>query len=545
MSVFIGIATVAATQHHFAFSCDSNSTYSNNLYSAASIGRATGAAASCAACPGPADVLSCFTSPADVWSLLQPLPSGRRAISLEGLWSPYYCADAQGKKYWQDTLGDGSTLGPWGDQWAAEVAKRFDAWFGEYLKIGGSVDHILSDFEMGGHAYWYAFAMQPQHSGRPPQEALVSDKRWPALRHRLNALGVGWNVSFNNLSDMQSWTVHDPRASVWDLAVVDGMLGEYLNASVFRPIAAHFPGVRFSNFAHAHHTDPTGVAGAPPANGWWPHKVTSARTPLGTGSHVGTAQSTSIYGATNDTTVLTTNTMSRVRTRAASPFDVLLGNQAMLRDMRVAAPAVPIEPWVCPKQAAWGHQGSTPHASWLGGSDMWQENVLHAAVAVATRTFLWWRPGAQRPDDLGFALMSTVLVELDDVLGGGGAPAGKWTCDVASATPIDDGATSILGADDPYLLSGTELSCVGGAHGGAPAVEGGTTTTRRVYRLTPRCLDAPRDCATRPSASALAHGARATIKIASGFEVTPVADGCWWSPGANTSAAGFWVVAPC
>ena len=488
--------------------------------------------------PRPADVLSCFTSPADVWALLQPLPSGRRAISLEGLWSPYYCADAQGKKYWQDTLGDGSTLGPWGDQWAAEVAKRFDAWFGEYLKIGGSVDHILSDFEMGGHAYWYAFAMQPQHSGRPPQEALVSDKRWPALRHRLNALGIGWNVSFNNLSDMQSWTVHDPRASVWDLAVVDGMLGEYLNASVFRPIAAHFPGVRFSNFAHAHHTDPTGVAGAPPANGWWPHKVTSARTPLGTGSHVGTAQSTSIYGATNDTTVLTTNTMSSVRTRAASPFDVLLGNQAILRDMRVAAPAVPIEPWVCPKQAAWGHQGPTA-ASWLGGSDVAGERAARGG-GVATRTFLV-APRRAAADDLGFALMSTVLVELDDVLGGGGAPAGKWTCGVASATPIDDGATSILGADDPYLLSGTELSCVGGAHGGAPAVEGAPrplAVCRRRHALAARLR-------VRPSASALAHGARATIKIASGFGVTPVADGCWWSPGANTSAAGFWVVAPC
>jgi len=241
--------------------------------------------------------------------------------------------------------------------------------------------------------------------------------------------------------------------------------------------------------------------------------------------------------------------MGRVRTRAATPFDVLLGNQATLRDMRAAAPSVPIEPWVCPKQAVWNDRGSPKHASWLGGSDMWQENVLHAAVAVAARTFLWWRPGAQRPEDMGFALMSTVLAELDGVLGGGGAPSGTWACDVASAAPIDGGATALLGSDDPYLISGTSLSCVGGgrSRGGAggPAVEGGATTTRRVYRLTPRCLDEPRDCAARPHASALAHGERATIKIASGFEVTPVADGCWWAPGANSSAAGFWVVAPC
>ena len=79
------MATAAAAPHHLAFSCDSptNATYSDNVYSAASIGHAAGTNASCAACPGPADVLSCFTSPAEVWALLQPLPPGRRAISLE------------------------------------------------------------------------------------------------------------------------------------------------------------------------------------------------------------------------------------------------------------------------------------------------------------------------------------------------------------------------------------------------------------------------------------------------------------------------------
>ena len=29
---------------------------------------------------------------------------------------------------------------------------------------------------------------------------------------------------------------------------------------------------------------------------------------------------------------------------------------------------------------------------------MWQENVIHAALATGTREFLWWRPGEQRYD---------------------------------------------------------------------------------------------------------------------------------------------------
>ena len=50
--------------------------------------------------------------------------------------------------------------------------------------------------------------------------------------------------------------------------------------------------------------------------------------------------------------------------------------------------------------------------SWLcsGGranpnGDLWQENVLHAALSTGATTFLWWRPGAQHPEDLGMSLM--------------------------------------------------------------------------------------------------------------------------------------------
>ena len=274
-----------------------------------------------------------------------------------------------------------------------------------------------------------------------------------------------------------------------------------------------------------------GVDGPPPANGWWPYGTTSARTPLGTGSHVGTAQSTSIYGGTNTTPIFATNTMTRVRQMPATPFNSLLVSQAKMRDLHAARPDVPIHPWVAPKFSDWG----TPLAgSWLnaGGSDMWQENVYHAALATATQTFLWWRPGANRPEDLGMALMAEVLAELDGVLGGGGGAGGATVC--AGATPIVDDTTALLGADDPYLLSGTSLRCSNGTVTTA-------TTTRRVYRLTPRCFDA-RGCSTRPKVTS---GARATIKIGSGFEVTPVADGCWHLPAANASSAGYWIVAPC
>ena len=44
---------------------------------------------------------------------------------------------------------------------------------------------------------------------------------------------------------------HLSSPQVWDRIVVDQRVAEYLNASVYAPIAKRFPDVRFSNFAQA------------------------------------------------------------------------------------------------------------------------------------------------------------------------------------------------------------------------------------------------------------------------------------------------------
>jgi hypothetical protein len=583
------LLTATTATPHVAFSCDTQQELAgNNVFSAASIGRA--GPPGCAVCPN-ANVSSCWTSPESVWSQLKALPAGRRAISLEGF-SPYYCEmPGPGKTWWwQDKLADGSAS-PWGDVWAAEVKRRFNEWFAKYASIGGQVDQILSDFEMGGHAYWYDFA----HQGGRPQDALQEDSRWPPLRHRLNLAGAAWNASFDDLSDMQQWTVHDARAGVWDHVIVDGLVAEYLNASVYQPIATRFPSVSFSNFAHGHHTDPTGVSGPPPPAGdfGWPFASTGARTPLGTGAHVGTHQTASIYGKPNTTVLFARSTEDRVRTTAASPFDALVWNAAMMRDQRAAAPHTPVQPWIAPKYGSWNSDGQPSVWSWLSSSngldsrgDTWQasqakpharkqarkhastharpsvpspfplppppprppallmcasrpppcslrqENVVHAALATGATTFLWWKPGANRPYNLGMPLLSSVLDELDAavITAGGQTPSGNCT----NGEPIVDETTTIHAADAPYLLSGTRVIC--------PGVQG-VPAQKRIYRLTPRCLDGYA-CAERPK-SLLRPKTPAVLKLYSGFTVTPVPDGCWWAPANNASAAGFWIVAPC
>ena len=95
----------AAAAPHTAYSCDGGG-HSPNVFSAASIGRAgpTG----CATCLSPANVSSCWLSPATIIAQLAPLPPGRRAISLEGF-SPYYCEYENGTWWRQDLLSDGTT----------------------------------------------------------------------------------------------------------------------------------------------------------------------------------------------------------------------------------------------------------------------------------------------------------------------------------------------------------------------------------------------------------------------------------------------------
>ena len=169
---------------------------------------------------------------------------------------------------------------------------------------------------------------------------------------------------------MQEWPVNaaDARANVWDLVVVDHMVGEALNSSVYAPIAKHFPLVKLSNFGApgGHHTDPTGKGGKAPQAGTssWPYIRTSAVTPLGEGAHVGTHQSISIYGEPNSTMLNAQSDGIHVRTTAASAFGTLVLNTAMLRDMYFAAPTVPIQPWISPKYGVGGF-GPTNHGwSW-------------------------------------------------------------------------------------------------------------------------------------------------------------------------------------
>lgn len=159
---------------------------------------------------------------------------------------------------------------------------------------------------------------------------------------------------------------------------------------------------------------------------------------------------------------------------------------------------------------------------------------MHTVLSSGATEVLWWRPGSQRPEDLGYDLLSAVLKEIDlaTFTAAGSVPSADCYRGLFSPT-VDLERTTIRGQDDAYLLSGVRVSCPG------------EHVDRRVYRLTPRRLDCPY-CATRPAPSALAAGDLATLRLIGGGQaVTPVPDGCWWQPAGNTSSSGYWIAAPC
>eukprot|EP00037_Helgoeca_nana_P021386 m.215738 g.215738 ORF g.215738 m.215738 type:complete len:584 (+) comp25629_c0_seq1:75-1826(+) len=522
-----------------AFSCDTvNGTIGGNVVSA--VGFPTLRGPGCPDGAGPtADPLGpCFTPPMQVKAALDLLPQGGRALTLEAGPGMYYLFDpnatanrwgGMGDMYYMDTLpGAGRVQGPWADVWATAIRNRFDTWFGELKKLGADVDVVLCDFEMGGHSSSYDWAHQPTVDGSDPVDALLIDPRWPALQATLNAVGKAYGVEFDSASmkAMATWTSRDWRMHVWGQVVTTDGVATLLNSSIYRAIAAHYPNVRFSNFAHLHHTDPSGVVVPSTAHGLWPY----AGGAIGLGAHVGTHQSRGFYGETNTTRVIAAQTPGpdgRQTELTGSSFASLLVSVVTARDMVRAAPDTPVHPWLAPKEGDWG-AGLSYLSSGNASTDevfMWEENVFHLALSTATVEFLWWQPGAQKPVGVGQPLLSRALAELDWVTGLA-THGGSAEC---TLRPISANTTDVDSWAPTFLLSGVTITCSDGY-------------SREVYRFTPRCTRTvwctwfgsaypPRNGTVSPS-----------WRIGSGWNLSPVPSSVVLLAESPVSTAGAWLI---
>jgi hypothetical protein len=227
LSILLFVSSAFAADYS-AFSCDTvNATDGQFFFDTASIPILYDRKHCPFAGPNADPLGPCFKSPTEVKAQLDLMPEGKRGISLEGT-SMYYLQknDSTRTRYFQDDLGCGF-IGPFMDTWANALNHRFTKWFANFSSIGGKVDIVLSDFEMGGHAYWYSFAQQQGNcSGQTAQDILQKDSRWPPLLKRLNEEGLKYNASFDDLHDMKSWTAFAIPFSDWRpwVRVLLGML---------------------------------------------------------------------------------------------------------------------------------------------------------------------------------------------------------------------------------------------------------------------------------------------------------------------------------
>ena len=175
-----------------------------------------------------------------------------------------------------------------------------------------------------------------------------------------------------------------------------------------------------------------------------------------------------------------------------------------------APPGVGLHPWFAPREFECQDSMAAPVGSWMYGSDMWQEQLFHVALATAATTWLWWRPGAMQPQDAGVPLLTAAVAELAAIVNGAGAigaavggagvgagvgVGGKSLSPLCSAVegaapePVVSAATAIGSWDVPFVLSGmrVQLACRRAAGGRraaapmagaeAPAGWGSTTTS--------------------------------------------------------------------
>eukprot|EP00038_Savillea_parva_P025692 m.48971 g.48971 ORF g.48971 m.48971 type:complete len:577 (+) comp7061_c0_seq1:143-1873(+) len=497
---------------------------------------------SCPEGAGPtADPLGpCFTPPATVKSALDQLPAGVRALTLEAGPGMYYlftpnASDApwggMHDMYYMDTLpGPAKVKGPWADVYTQATRSRFDAWFGKLKSLGGQVDLVLCDFEMGGHSSSYDWSHQPTADGSDPVDALLADPRWPKLQAQLNAAGAPYGVDFDEASvrDMKLWTSQDWRMHVWGQVVTTSGVAAMLNESVYGPIATHFPNVRFSNFAHGHHTDPSGrtTPSSSDSVNLWPYPEGA----VGNGAHVGTHQSRGFYGWMNTTRVIPMQTPgpNGVQTElTGSSFSALLDSVLIARDMARGAPSVPLHPWLAPKYGEWG-TGLSYLASGNHSTDevnMWEEHVYHLALSTGAVEFLWWQPGEQKPLGLGQDLAAKTLAELDWITGlsmHGGSE--QCTC-----VPVHNNMTEVTTWAPSFLMSGMKVTCKDGH-------------TREVFRFTPRCTQTVW-CTWWGNDYPPANGTRSpSWRIGSGWNVSPVPNATVMLASNPVSTAGAWLV---
>lgn len=451
------------------------------------------------------DPSKCITSVDRVAEALSPLPAGQRAVSWLALYRPQMINGERQLSslvaMW-DKDSENNTL-PWADEWQKAVRQRLNAWFALYKSADRpAIDMVFYDLESLSFGFGHSFAFAPGH--RTNFSAIFgpwqADPRWPALLAELNAAGQPFGVNFTNMtaaaetaccrSDIcyPGCDTNDFHQYVWNF-VMSQRVAQMMNATLYSSITPHFPNIQTSNYDQARYSSEPQY--------WAGHLNSYVRPPIGTGCHVGTHSSQSFYAGEASTEVLSITSPFSTVNRTASAFGRLLVATREIRS--IARQGTPVMPWLEPRDGTWYKSGR----GLLYGSDLYQEMLLHMALA-GVRRFLWWRNSHNFPLTLGIELANCVLAEADVMVGDHLRKPLSWD----TAVSLEAG----------FVLSSVRLG-------------NGTI----VHRFTPS------DEQPRPKFAEL--GVEPASFLVAGHVVTPVARGRLVAASeASCSPGGYWIV---
>lgn len=153
--------------------------------------------------------------------------------------------------------------GIWFDKSMAKLRSVSEEYFAEYKRLGGSLEHMLEDSELGEPSWATSNIQNAKASHACIQErwlAIQTDSRWPAVLSTLKIRGFnpGNVYTANYLATamapinttklpLHGWINYTMNQAIFDEWMWVRM-GRYWSDAIFQPARAHFPKVQHSNF---------------------------------------------------------------------------------------------------------------------------------------------------------------------------------------------------------------------------------------------------------------------------------------------------------
>jgi subtilisin-like proprotein convertase family protein/Ca2+-binding EF-hand superfamily protein len=293
------------------------------------------------------------------------------------------CRDAEGN------LTKWTSL--WWDHGVEQNAQRFDDFFRRYRAIGGKLDTLVLDYEVG----MMNWVIRDEDHYR----AIMADARFEPITAQLG---------FRDLMTVKYYLRYRGKERshylIWN-ALMHERATEYLNRAFYEPVRKYFPDVQMSNYGY--------FDGKPPHTCPDSYGHDDRQFSTGAPMHVGTHQSRSLYCQVR-------HIRDRVlsgghRPYGDSPFAGFRLGVNQMRSM-VLSGDVPVAPWISHKRYG---------ASRIKYGDLYQELIFHVGLC-GPDVFLLWNPQVWRKDrnsgaltELGLQdrLVSDCLHRLDELVG--------------------------------------------------------------------------------------------------------------------------------